>query len=316
MTDLDQPDPPNLVLFVADALRLDYGREYLADFPGTFVEGIAQGNRTPMSFPTLVSGLGPNQHGRTEFQDPPLDEPTIFDLPELFPEYDVAFFDHPNDPVVPLLGSPPVGRLEDLEPPFIYVERELATHTPYGTNWHHQLDDGVDPFDAGVGMGDKDENARAYPDYSGGTDVDWLDGRDYIGLMWKDAVDFQEDYERGVQMAVDRFRHHLDYLKDQGWLDDTFVVFTADHGEVWGPHDDRPGYWIHNVDCPEVIDIPVLYYDREPDVDEPVLLKDVVRQWWPNWDLAVHEINVDEAADQHATDEEVEQRLRDLGYLE
>lgn len=311
-----ETEAENVVLFVSDALRLDYGREYLVDeydLPGTFARGVAQGPGTPSSFPTIVSGIGPDEHGVSKFEDDGIEKPTVFDLDQR--GYDVGYFDHPNDPVNRLLGNPPNQELNELEPPFVYVEREVATHTPYGTNWHIEAEKG-DPVDIGPEPGEP----RAYPHYSGYADDEWDNGKEYISLMQQGAVDFEEAYRQGCEIAVDRFLDHVAYLESEAVLDDTFVIFTADHGEVWGHHDGYRRKWIHNVVCPEVIEVPVLFYDRDVEVDEPVALKDLVRYWCPEWDDIRTEIDADHGditfRDFESQEEdEIERRLKDLGYL-
>lgn len=319
--DIEQPDPPSILLFVSDALRYDYGKQYFSDLPGTFCKGVAQGPGTPWSFPTIVSGLHPDKHGIEQFNDPPISQPTIFDVQEMLSEYDVAYFDHPQDPTVRLLNYPPVKQLSEVEPPFVYIERELATHTPYGRNWWRALtdDDITDPIDVAprIGVGAHEHlNPRVYPDFEGSTDKDWDSGLDYIQLMKRGQVDFKQDYKKGCELARERFLDHVDYLDEQGWLDDTFIVMTSDHGEIWGHHDGKPAHWIHNTITTEVMEVPMLFYDRAVDVDPPVPLMDLLETWWPSWPEVREQIEVQEKDEVDITDEQAaKERLRDLGYL-
>lgn len=301
------PDYKNLMLFVSDALRYDFGKEYMSDLPGTFVKGVAQGSYSPASFPTIVSGSLPAEHGVSMFESDGITLPTIFDLPD----HDTGYFDHPDDPVVRLVGNPPIRNLRDMEEPFVYVERELATHTPYGINWRTAMGDGIE-------VGPSPGNPRDYPHYQGHSKEEWNDGHEYIQLMQEGNVDYIEDYKRGCEISLNRFIDHVDYLEENGLLDDTLVVYTADHGEVWAPYDDRPGKWIHNVNCPETINVPLLFYDRDLDIREPFLLKDIIRLWMPEWDRVKHGIEPDHGDvryNHHEPHDNVEGRLKALGYI-
>jgi len=124
----------NLVILMADALRADYW----PDLEGTTVETIAQGTNTPTNFTAILSGVGPEKHGVKFFtmaregyregnpQKQRCKVPTILDLNQN--GYDTSYFDHPDDPCYLIFNHPPRKKLEDLKEPFVYVERETATH--------------------------------------------------------------------------------------------------------------------------------------------------------------------------------------------
>jgi len=162
------PITKNLVILMADALR----RDYFPKLPGTTVETIAQGTNTPTNLPAILCGVLPSQHGVYFFQQAmpgagvrrdgrqkmACQVPSIFDLEQL--GYDVSYFDHPHDPMYKVLNNPPRKELKKLKEPFIYVERETATHVIYGRNWRLE----------NVKVEDS-KNGRAYYD---------MRGRDYI----------------------------------------------------------------------------------------------------------------------------------------
>jgi len=260
----------NLVILMADALRADYW----PDLEGTTVETIAQGTNTPTNFTAILSGVGPNKHGVKFFtmarngyregnpQKQRCQAPTVLDLNQN--GYDTSYFDHPDDPCYLIFNYPPRKELEELEEPFVYVERETATHVIYGKNW--RIDD--------VEIAEK-KDGRIYED---------LRGRDYIDLMREGEVDYIEDYERGVEMAEKRLYELVDTLKDTGVYDDTLVAFTSDHGECFGPDDNCPGGWIHNKKCSHVVNIKTTFFEEDMEVDEPLLSKNIVRIWKPEWD--------------------------------
>ncbi|SNR61037.1 alkaline phosphatase family protein [Halorubrum vacuolatum] len=139
--------------------------------------------------------------------------------------------------------------------------------------------------------------------------------------MQEGEVDFFDDYERGCRRARERFTDQMAFLEDRGWLEDTFVVSTADHGEVFGHHDGRPDHWNHTVDCTEVVEVPVLFYGRDVDIDSPVHLEDLLELWWPHWstirDGRLEAERKTDTTEMTVEDKErTEDRLRQLGYLE
>jgi len=266
----------NLVILLADALRKDYW----PNLKGTTVETIAQGPNTPQNFTTILSGVAPNKHGVKFFtmarngyregnpQKQRCRVPTILDLNQN--GYSTSYFDHPNDPCYLIFNNPPRKELKELEEPFVYVERETATHVIYGKNW--RLDD--------VEIAEK-KDGRIYED---------LRGRDYIDLMRQEQVDYIEDYERGVEIAKERLYEIIDVLEDMGVYEDTLVIFASDHGECF-PSDNCSGGIIHNKQCSHVINIKTTFYKEDMDIDEPLLSKNIVEKWMPDWPKEKTKIN-------------------------
>jgi len=252
---------------MADALR----RDFFPELPGTTVETIAQGSNTPTGFTAMLTGVLPQAHGVFFFQQAidgmrengrqksTCKVPTIFDLEQM--GYDVSYYDHPHDPMYKVLNNPPKKELAELKEPFVYVERETATHVIYGRNWR---------TDNVKIEGTKD--GRMYED---------MRGRDYIQLMREGKVDYISDYKKGVQIATDRLYEFVDILKQMGLYENTLVVLTSDHGEAF-PNDRRRGI-IHNVVCPEVVNIKTNFFDRNIEVKEPLLSKDIIKGWEQEW---------------------------------
>lgn len=303
----------NLILFVSDACRYDYGRDYLIDeyeLPGTFVKGVAPGTETVTSFPSIVSGLLPDEHHVSSWSDRGIMRPTVFDLDQW--EYDTGYFCHPSSPTRSLLGNPSRRQLTDLDPPFVYVEREMATHSPYGTSWWRQRDSGNDYNP----IRDPIRQFR-YPEWDDpftDGDRDWATLGDYSDSVRAGHVDIEAAYSHAVELAVDRFLDHVSYLESEGILDDTFVVFVADHGDVWGHHDGRPGQWMHGVMAPEVIEVPVLFYDRDVDVMRPFNLVDLIELWCADWPDVRSDLDLDRDGPVEISGD-VRERLKNMGYL-
>jgi len=257
----------NLVILMADALRGDF----FPAFPGTTVKTIANVN-TPKSFTEILCGS--KNHGVEFFtmaregyregnpQKQRCQVPTVFDLSG----YDVSYYDHPDDPTYLIFHNPPRKKLGELEEPFVYVERETATHVPYGYNWRLH--------DAEIA---EKKDGRKYPD---------IRGRDYIDKMRGHADEerpfFIEDYERGVELVEDRVKELVSTLKKKECYKDTFFVITSDHGDCFGSYDNCHGF-IHNCVCEHVVDVKTCFYDRGVEVDEPLLNTDILEVWNPGW---------------------------------
>lgn len=303
-------DAPNLLIFIADALR----RDHHPDIPGTTRKTITSGPSTPTCIPSLLSGVDANTHGITWFWGDPITVPTVFDLEA--EGYDVSYFDHPADRLRDCLRHPPFKGLRELEPPLVYVEREVVTHTPYNVTWR-EIADWED-----VGPRPEPRSARSYPD--GYTGKHWSDGNDYIDLMARGAIDFQADYREAVMKAVERFMGLLDVLAAKGITEDTCVIWTADHGEAWGGRlgVDDCNHTIHeDTGCNHVMEVATTYADRELDLPDTILQRDILSYWDDRWaggrsDLEIQDRDPSTVGIGERGDEAAKQRLRDLGYIE
>lgn len=232
----------NLYLFVSDALRFDHVPDPVtAD--ATPVRTISSSGVSCAAFSTLVSGLYPPQHGVWTFSDLlPNDTVSIYDLfSRECPSHQVVFA---------LTGAREnavyysnvhefVERMETVEEPFFIFDRELCTHGGYG-------------FDHGNSAPDPSEQV-------------FEDTSDYWADRGADEETIHEDYQRGAELAAKRFEDRLDILRRRGILDDTLIVFTADHGEALGEH----GMYGHtNVPlAPEVVEVPTVFYNDDVSVE-------------------------------------------------
>jgi len=110
-------------------------------------------------------------------------------------------------------------RVSDLTEPFLFLERDLTTHTPYAAT------------------------------EATGTEA-------YLSTVGSDWDRIHREYERGVELSVDIFEDRLDELRERGALEETLVVFTADHGELLGEHGDI-GH--SNPTAPELAYVPTVF---------------------------------------------------------
>jgi hypothetical protein len=91
----------------------------------------------------------------------------------------------------------PGSVIEDLTPPFVFVERGPGGHAPYGeysgSGWEYYRERGASP------------RSR-----------------------------FKQEYETSVRRDVKYFRSQVAKLDDRGLLDETLIIYTSDHGELLG----------------------------------------------------------------------------------
>lgn len=215
----------NVLMYVCDALRWDALPETVADRGVTF-KTVAQSTWSPPCFTTLSTGRYPQQHGVLEFSHGLAEGvETIYDIPGL----DGAYYNkHPNDRLADVFGVPQDRSIEDLAEPFFFLERDLTTHTPY------------------------DERAAT------GTEG-------YLSEVGSDWDRITAEYERGVTKSVDIFEERLAQLREKGVLDETLVIFTADHGELLGEYGDI-GH--SNPTCPELAYVPTVFLHPELSAEE------------------------------------------------
>lgn len=186
----------NIFIFVADSLRWDYFPQSVAD-RGVAFETVAQTTFTAPSFTTLVTGLYPPQHGVFSFHHRLADSTkTIFECDGLNGGFWQAG-ETAGHEIYPILRQEEKTSLSDLDEPFVHIERNDDPHLPYG-----------------------------------GTDATSVS--EYFDTRGSDYERIREEYQRGVDLSVERFEARLNELEEHGLLDDTLVIFTSDHGELLG----------------------------------------------------------------------------------
>lgn len=217
----------NVVIYVSDALRYDSLPRKIRTL-GVTAKAVAPSTFTATALPSITSGQYPATHQVWRFQDDQLaSEPAIFDSRD----YDVGF----NAETVWLMDEaakkPPLRwnhqteerTLQELDPPFVHFIHDVGPHAPYG-------------YDNTVWESSK-EFFSAYPE----------------------TETLRRLYAEDCDNSADRFLPVLDYLRDTDLLDETLVIYTADHGQCLG--EEHHGGQFGHVDpmCPEVVYIPVTF---------------------------------------------------------
>lgn len=217
----------NVLIFVCDALRWDRTPADVLDM-GPAVKSVSSSLYTGASFPSMVSGLYPPRHGVNTWQDQlPRDRLGLLSLeghtPSLWCE--TSWVKSPPDEsgVHDVLGNPPGVSLEEIAPPFIYIEDDKGGHCPYGL-----------PFST------FDACSTFFSEY---------------GRKGRDAL--VQQYDVGIRQSIERFRARLDTLERRGLRSTTLVIFTSDHGELLGEYG---GLTAHGRPCcPELVYVPTVF---------------------------------------------------------
>lgn len=198
-------DVNNVFIYISDDLREDFAPVEVLN-RGLRFKTIASGIHSPTSISSILSGTYLPQHLVGQFQDTLAD-----DVPNLVNRTDVKTCfsntmytrlgsDPTTDVISQTLGVDidPVDRIDDIDPPFAFVERSVGAHAPYvnrgeetGSEYH--------------------ENRASAPRHR-----------------------FAADYEAGVEDDTAWFLSQVERLADRDLLDDTLVIYVSDHGEVLG----------------------------------------------------------------------------------
>lgn len=258
--------PKRVFLITVDTLRADhmslygYPREtspHLAKLAAsgvTFEQAICQWPKTGSSFASMFTGLYPHTTGLTHKAALRIPEKYLT-LPEFFQEngfrtfavnsnavlardfgWDTGFDDYaqtwgdgefPQDPKrfrplasairVNELAVPLLRKHADADRLFAWIHYS-DPHAPY------ILPDGVEnPFvDDAHYQGDREIPQRVAKGYT-------LEGR-------TDLKHYVAQYDANVRLTDEHVRKLLDEMRSLGLLEDSLVIFTADHGESLGEH--------------------------------------------------------------------------------
>jgi len=223
----------NAVVLIADSLRYDHVPRTISE-SGTLVLTLAPALNTPQSIPSIITGRNAINHNVRRFSDS-LDRriPTLLDL---FPNS--CFYDHPLDPMLSRvlrqrIASKPI-ELNKMKEPFIWIERMMEMHLPYGRIRH--------------------QNEVPY---------DFLDGRDYVQALRSGKMDARREYRNAAKHLEEHFFTHVDELKGGHVWDRTLVVLTSDHGELLGEH----RMFTHNYPpCRALVEVPTVFVNTDFDV--------------------------------------------------
>jgi arylsulfatase A-like enzyme len=232
--------PTNVYIFVADALRFDSLPSTLVK-QGSLVKTVSSSPLSCTAFSTMFTGLYPPQHGVWQFSDTiPESVPTLFDLvPTTSPTYMLNTITDGIDGVQQYTElSAFTDAVDTATEPFVIVDRELCTHAPYGYDM------------APPEIPEKKKEFTSLNEY-------WT-------RRASDPDKITRDYERSAKQAYERFTERIQRLENRGVLDDTLVIFTADHGEVIGEY---RMYGHAPVLTAESVYVPTLFYDGGFSVD-------------------------------------------------
>jgi hypothetical protein len=234
----------NVVLFISDALRWDFTPESVSS-KGLLFKAIASGVHTAISFPSIITGLHPSRLGIYSFYQSGLtnEVSSLLNLAgyntSLWTENCWVGYEPPiSGPLYKILGHPDRIPLEELKPPFIYLEDEKGGHCPYG--WSPE--------------------ERQYEEW---------DGVGFIQDMAKqDASALREKYKEGIKRTTRVFEDRMHVIEKRDLADRTLVVFLSDHGESLGEHGGIVG---HEITTPETAYVPLVLI--HPDLPHKVTLE-------------------------------------------
>jgi len=197
----------NVYIYVGDAVRWDHLSASI-DEQGLTVKGVSASTHSPPSFASLLTGKYPPNHGIRSF-DTQLSEAdkSLLSLPD----YDTRFLnsifafaqrkhDSGTDPIYSVLNITPsdvTEPFEEIEEPFVVMERGPGGHAPYG---------------------DFDGTATEY----------------FRQRRTASTETIRRDYRRSVEMDAELFTQRLSWLADNNLAENTLVIYTSDHGELLG----------------------------------------------------------------------------------
>ncbi|MFB6181083.1 MAG: sulfatase-like hydrolase/transferase [Candidatus Nanohalobium sp.] len=217
----------NIMIFVSDALNYNYIPDSIAEEGSGPIKTLAPSLHSPQSFTSLLTGFESPNHEVDDFFEFEAGTKTVFDL---FPN--TTFYDHKDSAIGRIFGQP-IEELEDIEEPFIWVERAMETHEPYGVMEHGN------------------ELPREY-----------LEGREYFSSMEQDEI--IEEYENACDKMEEHFWRHIQTLKNRGIYENTLVIFTSDHGEIMGENIwGKKRFGHNNPPTKHVAQVPTVFLNSE-----------------------------------------------------
>jgi arylsulfatase A-like enzyme len=224
----------NLVVFVADALRVDhvgcYGARFVRtpaidEFAATGIrydQAISAAPWTCPSTTSMITGLYPHHHGYLHWDDE-LDPglPTLFTVAAAH-GYDTASFVFDENYLFKgFEDANVVGTSESLDGVVEWLRARQGSETPF-VLWFHSWDTHM-PYDV--------LHSRR---------KEWLAAKEEIvtGIQ-SDSASALEALHEAYRLAVERsseevFAPFLEELERLGLRDDTALAFVSDHGESWG----------------------------------------------------------------------------------
>ena len=234
LRELKNSNPPirNIVLFIPDALRWDYLPEAVARRGVTF-KTVAASLMTSSSFPSMLTALYPPKHGVYTFTDRlSRNIKSLMNLngfnTSLWTENTWINYDPlESSPIHRLLRQDKRISLDEIMPPFIYLEDEKGGHCPFGWN-----------------LGDEDYK-------------EWECQKFFYDFGSKGSDALLKRYRKGVDRSVEEFEKRLDVLEKRGLTQETLVIYTSDHGELLGEHGGNVGHG--EFTSPEIVYVPTVF---------------------------------------------------------
>lgn len=216
----------NIYIFIADSVRADAIPARLRS-EALFGSCISPSTWTAASMPSILSGRYPAEVGITEFGSQLPHPSPLFDCersaslaaPTIWTGLEPG-----EKPPQTLLHTTDYRSLEELEPPFVHVEHDKGGHAPYGYSFE-----------------ECPSEEMIFTEYNASlNDVPTL-------------------YQDSIRSSINRFLDRCDYLREEGILEDTLVIFTSDHGELLGRESEACIVdHVHPL-VPELVEVPLLF---------------------------------------------------------
>ncbi|HET7324960.1 MAG TPA: sulfatase-like hydrolase/transferase [Halococcus sp.] len=185
------PDVSNVYIYISDALRWTALPDRIRK-RGAVFKTVAAGCATMRSVSSILTGVNPPRHGVASWKNR-LAEPTLFDAPDV----ETGFYNPAagkDGGLSVVLDRESEDTLADIEPPFVYLERDQGGHAPYHGYTYEEM----------------------------------------LSEVTHTKPELRRHYRAMVEKSANRFERRLEQLSERNLLDDTVVIFLGDHGELLG----------------------------------------------------------------------------------
>ncbi len=254
--------PPNLVVYVADALRTDHVGCYGARWVRTptidafaaggvrFAQAIAAAPWTCPSTTSMITGLYPHHHAYLHW-DAELDPafPTLFTVAAALGYETASFVFDENYLFKGFPDANVVGTSEQLDGAVRWLREHRSSPLCL---WFHSWATHM-PYD--ILHADRKDWQRAKADIIAGIQSDSASALEAL----------RESYRRAVERSSEvLFASFLEALDDLGLRERTVVALVSDHGESWGERfankeDVKGTYHLHGATLyDEVVEVPLV----------------------------------------------------------
>jgi arylsulfatase A-like enzyme len=208
----------NIVIFMADDVRWDFAPKSLRE-KGVSFKTVSAGTTTYLSTVSMLTGVHPLRHGVISWNHTiPRDLMGLLELEHFNIGYYNAYGE--KDGLNSVLRQNEQKSLSELEPPFVYFERDYGAHIPYrGTGYSGTIED-------------------FYRQYS------------------QNKAKIRKKYKQSIKASIKRFNERLHLLGEKDLLNKTIVIFNSDHGELLGEY----GLVDHTAPLvPELVYVPTIF---------------------------------------------------------